>query len=138
KKVPVQRQDYSSQSYHASVETELPDGLDQRQLQNRIHETFALVRESVEAELHGDSVHAPVQSQPKPLPTSQPRRASNASPKQILYLMDLAVKQGMDKQALNVEALRLFNVLDIDQLSRKQASDLIDMLNGGKSQRRAA
>ena len=45
KKVPADGE-YTSQSYHASVEVELPDGLNQNQLQTRIHETFALVKES--------------------------------------------------------------------------------------------
>ena len=53
KKVPA-GEEYSSQSFHASVEVELPDGLTQEQLQARIHETFDLVRNSVEAELHGN------------------------------------------------------------------------------------
>ena len=48
KKVPAEGE-YSSQSYHASIEVELPDGLSQEQLQGRIHETFAMVRESVES-----------------------------------------------------------------------------------------
>ena len=53
KKVPA-GEEYSSQSYHASVEVELPDGLSGEALQARIHETFDLVRNSVEAELHGN------------------------------------------------------------------------------------
>ena len=51
KKVPAEGE-YSSQSYHASIECELPDGLNANQLQERIHDTFELVRQSVEAELH--------------------------------------------------------------------------------------
>ena len=59
KKVPA-GEEYSSQSYHASVEVELPDGLSGEALQARIHETFDLVRNSVEAELHGISLsHSP-------------------------------------------------------------------------------
>ena len=50
KKVPAEGE-YTSQSYHASIEVELPDGLSQEQLNGKIHETFALVKESVEAEL---------------------------------------------------------------------------------------
>ena len=46
KKVPA-GEEYSSQSYHASVEVELPDGLSPDQLQIRIHETFDLVREPI-------------------------------------------------------------------------------------------
>ena len=52
KKVPAETE-YSSQSYHASIEVEIPDGLTAEQLQSRIHETFDLVRNSVETELHG-------------------------------------------------------------------------------------
>lgn len=52
KKVPADTE-YSSQSYHASIEVEIPDGLTAEQLQSRIHETFDLVRNSVETELHG-------------------------------------------------------------------------------------
>ena len=47
KKVPA-GEEYSNQSFHASVEVELPGGLTQDQLQARIHETFDLVRNSVE------------------------------------------------------------------------------------------
>ena len=37
----------------ASIEVELPDGLNSEKLNGKIHETFALVRNSVEAELPG-------------------------------------------------------------------------------------
>jgi len=69
KKVPAEG-DYTSQSYHASIEVELPDGLNPQQLQERIHDTFAMVRDSVEAELHGTGT-AP-QSLPQQAPQSQP------------------------------------------------------------------
>jgi len=51
KKVPVPGTDFASQSFHAAVEVELPDGLNSEQLQTRIHQTFTLVRDSVESEL---------------------------------------------------------------------------------------
>ena len=50
KKVPAEGE-YSSQSYHASIECELPDGLTEHQLKDKIHDTFELVRDSVEAEI---------------------------------------------------------------------------------------
>jgi len=50
KKVPAEGE-YSSQSYHASIEVELPDGLTSGQLNEKIHDTFDLVRKSVESEL---------------------------------------------------------------------------------------
>ena len=54
KKVPADGE-YTSQSYHASIEVELPDGLSAEQLNGKIHETFEIVRNSVEAELHGNT-----------------------------------------------------------------------------------
>ena len=53
KKVPADGE-YTSQSYHASIEVELPAGLSSEQLNGKIHETFEMVRNSVEAELHGN------------------------------------------------------------------------------------
>jgi hypothetical protein len=70
KKVPAESQ-YSSQSYHCSIEAELPDGLSHEQLQERIHATFATVRQAVEAELHGEQVQAQVQPQAHPQAQSQ-------------------------------------------------------------------
>ena len=108
KKVPAEGE-YSSQSYHASIEVELSDGLTADQIQDRIHETFAMVRDSVEAELHGNGTANPEGSAPRNQ-QNQSRQgyrsgASNygkgkgqnqedaaASPKQIKYLLDLAVE----------------------------------------------
>ena len=42
KKVPADGE-YTSQSYHASIEVELPDGLSAEQLNGKIHETFEMV-----------------------------------------------------------------------------------------------
>ena len=52
KKVPADGE-YTSHSYHASIEVELPDGLSSEQLNGKIHETFEMVRNSEETELHG-------------------------------------------------------------------------------------
>ena len=91
KKVPAEGE-YSSQSYHASIEVELPDGLNQEQLQNRIHETFAMVRESVEAELHGRPAKAEAATQNTS--NRQHQNGTPASPKQIKYLLDLGRNLG--------------------------------------------
>jgi hypothetical protein len=80
KKVPAE-QEYSSQSFHASIEVELPDGLTEFQLRERIHSTFVMVRDSVETELNeisGGSVAA----QP-------PAQIEYASNKQVKYLIDV-------------------------------------------------
>ena len=109
KKVPADTE-YSSQSFHASVEVELPDGLTQEQLNAKIHETFDLVRASVEAELNENyTPHQPAllpqenaANAPQMNPPAQPQNKNGygkkngttsdapASPKQVKYLLDLA------------------------------------------------
>ena len=129
KKVPA-GEEYSSQSFHASVEVELPDGLTQDQLQARIHETFDLVRNSVEAELHGNVPRNhegyPVAEERKTAP--QGNRAAGrqndvpASPKQLSYLLDLARQRGVTPQQIAAQ----HGVLDVRQLSKRQCSELIN------------
>ena len=136
KKVPADTE-YSSQSYHASVEVELPDGLTPEQLNSKIHETFALVRDSVEAELHGESTNAgqtvdapqlpiPPAQQSKPAYSKKPATDSPASPKQIKFLFDLARQSGYTIEQLKAR----FNVAALEDLSRTQCSRAIDLLNG--------
>ena len=153
KKVPVEGQEYSSQSFHCSVEVEIPDGLSPDDLQAKIHSTFELVRDSVDAELHnGHAMHVSEPSRAV-MPIERGRLSGNgesnrsgtppgagASGKQIKFLTDLALRKQMDLRDLNDEANRLFEV-GLDDLTRKQASEMIDMLNGGgrgSKQRRAA
>ena len=136
KKVPADTE-YSSQSYPASVEVELPDGLTPEQLNARIHETFAMVRDSVEAELHGEGGSAsqmadaqlPIQPAQQPNKTNfgkKPATDAPASPKQIKFLLDLARQNGYTIEQLKSR----FNVAQLEDLSRTQCSRAIDTLNG--------
>ena len=129
KKVPA-GEEYSSQSFHASVEVELPDGLTQDQLQTRIHETFDLVRNSVEAELHGNVPRNcegyPVAEERKTAPQGN-RAAARlndvpASSKQLSYLLDLARQRGVTPQQIAAQ----HGVPDVRQLSKRQCSELIN------------
>ena len=130
KKVPAE-EEYSSQSYHASIEAELPDGLSGEALQERIHATFNLVRNSVEAELHGKNLALqPDNSRQNELPNHAQNNSSQranprdipASPKQISYLLDLARNRGITPQQIAAQ----HGVADIQQLSKRQCSELIN------------
>ena len=130
KKVPAE-EEYSSQSYHASIELELPDGLSGEALQERIHATFNLVRNSVEAELHGKNLALqPDNSRQNELPNHAQNNSSQranprdipASPKQISYLLDLARNRGITPQQIAAQ----HGVADIQQLSKRQCSELIN------------
>ena len=138
KKVPADTE-YSSQSYHASVEVELPDGLTPEQLNAKIRETFALVRDSVEVELHSEPVNTQTSNVP-PLPVSPAQPQQNkpayskngktsdtpASPKQIKYLLDIARQIGYTVEQLKAK----FNVSALESLTKTQCSRAIDELNG--------
>ena len=129
KKVPAEGE-YTSQSYHASIEVELPDGLTPEQLQGRIHETFDLVRNSVEVELHGKNVgnsgsfssHNPPENGSSGSRGDDRKNTASASPKQLQYLLDLARQRGVTPQQIAGQ----FQVGSIRDLTRKQCSDLID------------
>ena len=121
KKVPADGE-FTSQSYHASIEVELPDGLNQNQLQTRIHETFALVKESVEAELHGKTVNQQVGNGGTNTVNCGQQGSIPASPKQINYLLTLASRRGITPAQIAAQN----NVSNINQLSKKQCSALIE------------
>ena len=137
KKVPADTE-YSSQSYHASVEVELPDGLTPEQLNAKIRETFALVRDSVETELHSEPVNMqnsnvpplsipPAQQQNKPVYSKNGKPSDTpASPKQIKYLLDIARQIGYTFDQLKAR----FNVPALESLTKTQCSRAIDELNG--------
>jgi len=142
KKVPADTE-YSSQSFHASVEMELPDGLTQEQLNAKIHETFTLVRDSVESELHGNVSQQAVQDNPasqsglyethaqnaaKPAYNKKNGTTSDApaSPKQVKYLLDLARQYNVSPEQIKAK----FNVPSVESLTKTQCSRAIDELSG--------
>ena len=120
KKVPAECE-YSSKSYHASIEVELPDGLTEAQLKERIHGTFELVRASVEAEI-GSA--APRQAPANQRQINPQSHIDYASPKQLNYLIDLGRQYGMAPGDLAMRA----GTRSIDELTRQQCSRLIDEL----------
>jgi len=142
KKVPADSE-YSSQSFHASVEVELPDGLSQDQLNAKIHETFDLVRASVEAELNENCApHQPAllpqenTANAPQMPPAQPQQNKTgyrkptpdvpASPKQVKYLLDLARQYGVSPDQIKAK----FNVPALESLTKTQCSRAIDELSG--------
>lgn len=129
KKVPAD-QDYSSKSYLACVEVELPTGASAQELQQKIHETFKLVEESVEAEINGQT--AQHQGQPtRDQPGGQQGRSQPyipASNKQVKYILDLGKARDMTLAALNAEAQRMYGVDSVYNLAKGDASKFVDHL----------
>lgn len=126
KKVPADGE-YTSQSYHCSMEVELSDALDPRQIQAKIHETFALVRDAVEAELHGASPGKPGLRVVNPEEPSAPPQGK-ATNRQVKYLLDLAKNRGLTLSDINGRVRKQFRVDSVYELDRKSASQLLDDL----------
>ncbi len=136
KKVPAEG-DYTSQSYHVSLDVELPDGMTNEQIQCKIAETFALARASVEAELHPANAVKPSfnphSSQPQQpnygnwngqsAPTASEEEPT-ASNKQVSYLNTLCKQQKVDIKML----LSRFNLVNPFHLTKRQATMLIEEL----------
>ena len=129
KKIPVAGEQFSSQSFHASIECECADALTAEQLQGKIHDTFALVKDAVEAELHGKPAAKtePAAQTPmaEPSPTGAQTKASN---KQVKFILDLAKGKGLSLSALNTRVQEKFKVESVYELARKDASRLVDEL----------
>lgn len=134
KKVPAEAE-YSSKSFHVSMEIELPDGLTPEQIDAKIHENFDQLRNSVEVELKKTSIqqqtaNVPTSAQQQNRPVYGKRNGTNsdapASPKQIKYLLDIAQQIGYTPDQLKAR----FNVSELEDLTKSQCSKAIDFLNG--------
>ena len=129
KKVPAD-EEFSSKSFHASIECELPDGLSEDQLKEKIHNTFELVRSSVEAEIanvqsNGSETAGKPQNR-REAEGSKPAAPPKASSKQLNYLLDLAHDKGVKPS----EIMERAGVDDLSELLKSQCSRLIDELSG--------
>ena len=97
KKIPVAGEQYSSQSYHCSVEVELSDAASPEQLQTKIAETFALVRDAVESELHGkpaakvEPAAQPAKAEPRT--AEAPAKATNHPPSATKVVVSISVRR---------------------------------------------
>ena len=128
KKVPVAGEQFSSQSYHCSVEVELSDAATPAQLQAKIHDTFALVRDAVESELHGKLAVKPEPAVQTTKPESGKPDNTKASNRQVKFILDLAKGKGLTLSALNARVQDRFKVETVYDLARKDASKLVDEL----------
>ena len=125
KKVPAE-QEYSSKSFLASVEVELPSNANEEELRQKIHDTFELVKQSVEAEINAQAT--PSSSSNNQRPKERTEALVKASNKQIKYILDLGKARAKVLSELNVEAERLYGVDSIYNLTKKDASRYVDVL----------
>ena len=147
KKVPVDGLEFSSQGYSLTLETEIPE-TDAAAIQSRLRDTFELVKSSVEQELangHGRPAAQAAPTRPSAdagatAPNGDSRPAARAveggrgssvdraSNRQIKFLTDLWTQGGGAVADLNARIRAKCGVDGLYELSRKQASVLLDEL----------
>jgi hypothetical protein len=133
KKIPAEAE-YSSQGYSLSLETEIPEASPDA-IQAKLHTTFELVKTSVEQELaNGNSRGTVKHDVPENMLDSVPSHVGKASNKQIKYLTDLARQQDIGVSELNARCEDLFKVGSIYDLTKRDASKLLDSLKNGNTQ----
>ena len=125
KKIPVPDAEYSSQGFSLSLETEIT-ATEPQQMQAQIHETFEVVKASVEEELQNAGSTEP---RDKPAPRKPAGDGkTKATNKQVKYITDLWTAGGGAVSDLNARIRREYRVHGLYDLDRKQASDLVDQL----------
>ena len=126
KKVPSDAK-FSSESYLACIEVELPTGMTTSELNSKIHETFDLVKQSVESEIKGRTTSvAPVKQQRSPArPETSAETATN---KQIGFILKLGKERQKGLPELNAMAATLLKAESIYQLTKRDASAMVDQL----------
>ena len=137
KKIPVPDSQFSSQHYSLSLEAEIPE-TDPAAIQARLSRTFQLVKGQVEHELaSGNGTAQPVKlpetgTQPVKTAAGPNGAHQKASNKQVKFITDLAGQRGISISDLNADIRKRYGVGGLYELDRKQASDLLDYLNGKK------
>lgn len=129
--------DSSSQGYSLSLETELPSAMGADTIQKSIHDTFELVKNSVEQELQAGrgQKEAPAAAS-KAGGERRDLAVGKASNKQIKYITDLARERNITLNQLTEQVKGLYKVDSIYGLSKGDASKLVESLK--RDQRQAA
>ena len=149
KKVPGEEQ-YSSLNFHGSLERELSDGLSPEQIQKVFHENYALLENTVEKEIasyaqkENRAPFSPAQPQfsqaqahknegARVHPANANTNTSSISQKQVTFLNRLGAERGLSQQQIDAMALNQFGAESIWQLSKQNASKLIEQLQNQRA-----
>jgi hypothetical protein len=131
---------YGSRGASVNVELELDSGLvnEPGKLQERIRQLFGVVRASLAEELNGNGQRSSDRTQaPQAQPNGNAQRSDNgqkAQPRPATQSQVRAIGAIAKRLRINLDELlgQRFQVKRTQDLSIKQASQLIDELNGNK------
>ena len=127
---------YGSRGASVNVELELDGGLvnEPGKLQERIRQLFGLVRTSLAEELNGGNASSQNRPSDRTQATQNPSNGQKAPPRPATQSQVRAIGAIAKRLRINLDELlsQRFQVKRAQELSIKQASQLIDELNGNK------
>ncbi len=136
KKIPAESQ-YSSKSFHASLEIEVADDLaqDPATLQTRLRTLWSDLETAVEAQISGANGNGSSSPQAGPSKAPPSNGSERASQKQISYLMLLSRRaRDWSLPDLQAHVKQRFGTTGIYELSKSDASTLIEELKAEQPQ----
>jgi hypothetical protein len=143
KKVPLPQVEYSSQQYGASLEIEVSDSADAGEITGKLKSIYDLLERSIDEQIAAKAAKPAVEAESRrPLFSSGSKPAANnapaggngngrnghASPAQIKAIFAVCKDKNMSRDELIALLKGEFNLARPDDLTVKQASDLIGRL----------
>jgi hypothetical protein len=143
-KVPAEGE-YSSKSFHVGLEAEIAETAGGEGILAKTHELFALAKTAVNNELNGKVQQPARETIPQGNSQGDAIRSpgngggvgngDSPSSKQLNFLLSLARKNG-GLQKLQEVLLSEYGVAEMNRLTKRQCSELIERMKGGANARR--
>ena len=130
KKVPIRGLQYSSQNFSAGMEVEVSCGSDAGEIRDKLRKLHRLLARSVDEQIEEQEAWnggAPATS-PEDDRGGNGRTATRA---QLRAIRAIAREQGFSEDEVRSHIGDYYGVVRLDELSVKEASDLIDDLKAG-------
>lgn len=131
KKLPVDGVEYSSRSYSAHIEIEVADQVSDQGVQDRLDILYRILEGTVEKKLNEDAPRQPMP--PKGNGNGRKNGSGAATEAQQRAIFAISKDLGIEAVVLKNMIEEQFDVSDPAQLSRKDASRLIDQLKSLQS-----
>lgn len=122
------RPNYGSESALCSVEMEVTDSISATELKQKIHSAFCIVREQCREEISGTQTDNGEIPAAHAKPKQADKRDAAVSNAQIRYAIDLWTQGGGQLSALNARVRDEFGIDGLYELTKRQASGLLDKL----------
>jgi hypothetical protein len=141
KKVPVPNVEFSSRSFSAGMEVEVPSGIRPDEIREKLRGLYRLLEEAIQEQVEGQDPErqtqgpeerrmAVVQDAVRKGAGRGSGRSRRASSAQLRAIRAIAAEKGLPAEELRRLSRNSFGARSADELTLAQASRLIDLLKG--------